>query len=65
MFSSEEVVNARHQMVKARKALDDYEAIHGYAQTAEHQRLIRKFNEAAKSYLVMSNALSRERSGKA
>jgi hypothetical protein len=64
MFSPAELKAKNDEMVKARKAIDDYERIHGYAQSAEHTRLTRKFNQAAESYLLMSSAWSRERSGK-
>jgi hypothetical protein len=56
MFSPDEVEVARVGMVKARKALDDYEEVNGYAQSAEHTKLSRNFNKSAESYLVMSNA---------
>lgn len=56
MFSPDEVEIARIEMAKARKAIDDYEAIHGYASSLEHNKLVKNFNKSAESYLVMSNA---------
>jgi hypothetical protein len=56
MFSPDEVEIARIEMAKARKAIDEYESIHGYASSLEHVKLVKNFNKSAESYLVMSNA---------
>lgn len=57
MFSPIEVEAARVKMVKARKSLDGYEGIHGYASSAEHAALLKSFNQSAESYLLISTQL--------
>jgi hypothetical protein len=54
MFSPHEVEAAKLKMGKARKALDGYESIHGYASSAEHATLLKDFNKTAESYLLIS-----------
>jgi hypothetical protein len=49
---------AKLRMLEARKALDDYEEIHGYGGSREHQRLENEFSKSTETYLRL---LSEER----
>lgn len=44
---------AKLRMLEARKALDDYEAIHAFGGSVEHQKLEREFAKATETYLEM------------
>jgi hypothetical protein len=39
------------RMLEARKALDEYEEVHGFAGSPEHARLERQFSSATEAYL--------------
>jgi len=60
---TDEVESARVQMVEVRMALDDYETLHGHASSAGHSRLTKQFNQAANTYLRMSQNLALKHSG--
>jgi hypothetical protein len=54
MTSPHEIECARLNMVEARKALEDYESLKGFASSCEHKRLIQVFDKATQSYLKLS-----------
>jgi len=41
-------------MLEARKALEDYETLKGFALSSEHIRLTQVFTKATKTYLQLS-----------
>ena len=49
-----EVEAARLQMMKARKALENYEKLKGHSASTEHMKLIKVFANSAKIYLRVS-----------
>ena len=54
MMASHETESARLNMLEARKALDDYEGLNGYASAGEHTRLTQIFTKASRTYLEIS-----------
>ena len=44
---------AKLRMLEARKALNDYEATHGFGGSIEHEKLEREFSKATETYLEM------------
>ena len=54
MASPHAVEPARLNMVEARKALEDYEALKGFTSAYEHTRLIQVFTKATQTYLRLS-----------
>lgn len=42
---------AKLHMLEARRALDEFEATHGYGGSVEHQRLEKEFSKATEAYL--------------
>jgi hypothetical protein len=54
MASRHDIEFASLSMLKARKALEDYEALKGFTSSCEHTRLIQVFNKAAQTYLKLS-----------
>jgi hypothetical protein len=54
MASAHDVESAKLGMLEARKALEDYETLNGFALSSEHIRLIQVFNKAIKTYLKLS-----------
>ncbi len=54
MTSPQDIESARLRMVEARKALEDYEALTGFALSSEHARLTLAFIKATEIYLRLS-----------
>ncbi len=54
MSCPRELETARLLMLEARKALEDYETLKGFASTCEHTRLTLVFTKATHSYLKLS-----------
>jgi hypothetical protein len=54
MASRHDIESAKHSMLEARKALEDDEALKGFASTCDHLRLNRVFTKATKTYLRLS-----------
>ena len=54
MVHPAEVEAAKLQMMKARKALENYEKLKGHSASTEHMRLIKVFATSAKTYLRVS-----------
>ena len=57
MMASHKLESARLNMLEARKALDDYERLNGYASSGEHSRLTQMFTKASRTYLHLSVSL--------
>jgi len=54
MASPQDIESARLSMLEARKALEDYETLKGFASSCEHMRLTRAFAKATQVYLELS-----------
>jgi hypothetical protein len=54
MASAHEIESARLSMVEARRALEDYETLKGFAYSGEHTRLTKVFTKATETYLALS-----------
>jgi hypothetical protein len=49
-----EIESARVHMLEARKTLEDYETLHGFASSVEHGNMVREFTKATELYLKLS-----------
>ncbi len=54
MDSPKEIESASLRMLEARKVLDDYEKVMGFASSCEHTKLAQIFSRAAETYLRLS-----------
>jgi hypothetical protein len=54
MDSANDVGSAKLSMLEARKVLDDYENLKGFASSCEHTKLAQIFSKAAETYLRLS-----------
>ena len=54
MASPHEIESARLNMLETRRALEDYERLHGVDSSLEHRRLTQAFNKASTTYLRLS-----------
>jgi hypothetical protein len=54
MAPPHDIESARLRMLEARKALEDYETLKGFALSSEHIRLTQVFTKATKTYLQLS-----------
>ena len=54
MASPHDVESAKHSMLEARKMLEDYEKVKGFAFSCEHTRLTLAFTKATDTYLKLS-----------
>jgi hypothetical protein len=54
MASSLVIETSRLNMMETRRALEDYERLHGLAWTLEHRRLAEEFTRATMTYLRLS-----------
>jgi hypothetical protein len=52
MASPHDIEPARLSMLAARKALEDYETLNGFASSCEHTRLTQVFTKATQTYLT-------------
>ena len=52
--SLRDVGSAKLRMLEVRKALEDFEALKGFASTPEHARLTEAFIKATETYLKLS-----------
>jgi hypothetical protein len=52
--SPNEIESARLNMVEARKALEEYEMLKGFASSCGHMRLIQVFTKVTATYLNLS-----------
>ena len=49
-----DIESARLSMLEARKVLEDYETLKGFASSCEHTRLTQVFTKATETYLKLS-----------
>ncbi len=56
MIIPADVETARLRMLEARKALEHYEKLKGFAASIEHEKLAKVFTRAAEIYLRISTA---------
>jgi hypothetical protein len=54
MASPQDIESARLSMLEARKALEDYERLKGFASCSQHIILTRVFTKATQAYLTLS-----------
>jgi hypothetical protein len=54
MTSRNDIESAKLSMLKARKALEDYETLNGFVYSGEHTTLTRIFTKATDTYLKLS-----------
>jgi hypothetical protein len=54
MASPQDIESARLSMLEARKALEDYETLKGFASSSQHIILTRVFTKATATYLRLS-----------
>jgi len=54
MASRHDIESARLRTLEARKALEDYETLKGFASSWEHTRLTQVFAKATQTYLKLS-----------
>ncbi len=52
--SHHDIESARLNMLEARKALADYEALNGFGSSAERLKLIQEFTRVSNTYLRLS-----------
>jgi len=56
MASLRDIESAKLRMLEARKALEDYQTLKGFANFSEHLRLTHAFTKATKTYLQLSKS---------
>ena len=56
MAPRHDIESARLSMLEARKALEDYETLHGFVSSCEHTRLTQVFTKATQAYLRLSTS---------
>ena len=54
MDSPNHVESARLNMLEARKALEDYETLNGFASSPDHKNQVQAFSSATEAYLKLS-----------
>jgi hypothetical protein len=64
MTAHHDIETARLNMLKARKALEDYETLEGFASSCEHTRLAQVFTKVTETYLKLSASQGHWKAGR-